>query len=108
MISLNWVKDYIDIEDQDLKKLAEEVTKAGINVEAVIDNHINNLIIGEVIECVDIPDTHLHKCIVDIGAEKRQIICGADNVRKGIKVIVALPGAVLPGDFEIKSGKIRG
>ena len=109
MISLNWVKDYIDIEDQDLKELADKVTKAGINVEAVITNHIDNLVIGEVVECINHPDSdHLHVCKVNIGKEEIQIVCGAANVRSGIKVIVALPGAVLPGDFEIKAGKIRG
>lgn len=109
MISLNWVKDYIDLEGEDLKELATKVTKAGINVEAVITNHIDNLVVGEVEECADHPDSdHLHVCKVNVGNEVTQIVCGAPNVRKGIKVIVALPGAVLPGDFEIKAGKIRG
>ena len=108
MISLEWVKDYIDISDQDLKELAVKITKAGINVEKVITNHIDNLVIGEVIECIDHPDSdHLHVCQVDVGSKITQIVCGASNVRKGIKVIVALPGAVLPGNFEIKASKIR-
>ena len=109
MISLNWVKDYIDLEGEDLKELATKVTKAGINVEAVISNHIDNLVVGEVVDCVNHPDSdHLHVCKVNVGSEITQIVCGASNVRKGIKVIVALPGAILPGDFEIKAGKIRG
>ena len=109
MISLNWVKDYIDIEDQDLKELAVKITKAGVNVEKVITNHIDHLVIGEVISCVDHPNSdHLHVCKVNVGDSVKQIVCGASNVREGIKVIVALPGAVLPGDFEIKAGKIRG
>jgi len=108
MISLNWVKDYVDIEDQDLQELAIKITKAGVNVEKVVTNHIDNLIIGEVIECVDHPDSdHLHVCKVNIGDEIKQIVCGAPNVRKGLKVIVSLPGAVLPGDFLIKKGVIR-
>ncbi len=109
MISLNWVKDYIDIEDEDLKELAVKVTKAGINVEAVNSNHIDNLVIGEVLECVNHPNSdHLHICKVDIGTKKVQIVCGAPNVRVGLKVLVALPGCVLPGDFKIEAGKIRG
>ena len=108
MISLNWVKDYIDINDQDLNDLAVKITKAGINVEAVISNKIDNLVIGEVVDCIDHPDSdHLHICQVNIGNEIKQIVCGASNVRKGIKVIVALPGAILPGNFEIKKSKIR-
>ena len=108
MISLEWVKDYIDISDQDLKKLAVKITKAGINVEKVITNHIDNLIIGEVKECVSHPNSdHLHVCQVDVGDKTLQIVCGAPNVREGLKVIVALEGAVLPGDFTIKKSKIR-
>ena len=110
MISLEWVKDYIDISDQDLEQLAVKITEAGINVEKVITNHIDHLVIGKVVTCVDHPDSdHLHLCQVDIGKEElQQIVCGAPNVRAGLKVIVALPGAVLPGDFEIKASKIRG
>ena len=110
MISLEWVKDYIDISDQDLKELAVKITQSGINVEKVITNHIDNLVIGKVISCVDHPDSdHLHVCMVDVGkSEAIQIVCGAPNVREGLKVIVSLPGAVLPGNFEIKKGKIRG
>ena len=109
MIDLEWVKDYIDISDQDLKELAVKITKAGINIEKVITNHIDNLVIGEIIECRMHPDSdHLHVCSVNVGNEILQIVCGAPNVRKGLKVIVALPGAILPGNIEIKKSKIRG
>ena len=109
MISLNWVKDYIDIESEDLKELALKVTKAGVNIEKVVTNHIDNLVIGEILECTNHPDSdHLHVCKVNIGNEVLQIVCGAHNARVGIKVIVAKEGAILPGDFEIKKGKIRG
>ena len=109
MISMNWVKDYVDLDGVDLHDLAVKVTKGGLNVEAVIDHHIDNLVVGEVLECVDHPDSdHLHVCKVNDGTTIRQIVCGASNVRAGIKVIVALPGCVLPGDFQIKEGKIRG
>ena len=109
MINLNWIKDYIDISDQDLNELAIKITKAGVNIEKVITNNINNLVIGEVIDCINHPDSdHLHVCKVNIGTEVMQIVCGAPNVRVGLKVIVAKIGAILPGDFEIKAGKIRG
>ena len=110
MISLEWVKDYVNLNDQDLKDLAVKVTRAGINVEKVVTNHIDNLVIGEVVECVEHPDSdHLHVCQVKIHEDEvTQIVCGAPNVREGLKVIVCLPGAVLPGDFEIKKSKIRG
>lgn len=109
MISLNWVKDYVDITNEDPHDLAVKITKAGVNVEKVITNRINNLVIGEVLECISHPNSdHLHVCKVDIGTEVTQIVCGASNVRKGLKVLVALPGCILPGDFEIKKGSIRG
>ena len=109
MISLNWVKDYVDIENENPHDLAVKITKAGVNVEKVITSHIDNLVIGEVLECNNHPNSdHLHICKVDIGNEITQIVCGAHNVRKGIKVLVALPGCILPGDFEIKKGSIRG
>ncbi len=109
MISLNWVKDYIDLENEDLHELAVKVTKGGVNVEKVVDSRIEHLVIGEVLECIDHPDSdHLHVCQVNVGEKTTQIVCGAPNVRKGLKVLVALPGCVLPGDFEIKAGNIRG
>ncbi len=108
-LSTNFVKDYIDI-NVDLKTLAEDMTKAGNEYDSA-ENFINatNLVVGEVIECEMHPDSdHLHVCKVNIGTEILQIVCGAPNVRIGLKVIVALPGAVLPGEFKIKAGKIRG
>ena len=109
MISLNWVGDYIDIKDQDVHELATKITKAGINIEGVVSHQIKGLVIGYVEEVEDHPDSdHLHVCKVDIGKEKLQIVCGAPNVREGLKVIVATVGTVLPGDFEIKQSKIRG
>ena len=108
MISINWVKDYIDLDGIDLKDLATKITQAGVNIEGVYSKKIDNLVIGKVIKCSPHPDSdHLNICMVDTGDTVRQIICGAQNVREGIKVIVALPGAKLP-DGEIKSGKIRG
>ncbi len=109
MISLDWVSDYVDIKNEDLHELAVKITKAGVNVEAVIDKHISNLVIGKVISCTNHPDSdHLHVCMVDVGGDVVKIVCGAPNVREDLKVIVALPGAVLPGAFEIKKGIIRG
>lgn len=109
MISLNWVSDYIDIKDQNPHELARKITEAGINVESVISHHLDNLVIGQIKKVEDHPDSdHLHVCKVDIGSEKLQIVCGAPNVKEGLKVIVAKVGAVLPGDFEIKKSKIRG
>ena len=109
MISLEWVSDYIDIKDQDLKELAVKITRAGINVEKVISNNIENLVIGQVISCIPHPNSdHMHICKVDVGkTEPVQIVCGAPNVKAGIKVIVALDDAKLPGGV-IKNTQLRG
>lgn len=97
-LSKNFVKDYVDI-DVDIKELAEDMTRVGNEYDSagkLLD--ATNLVIGEVKECEMHPDSdHLHVCKVDIGREVLNIVCGAPNVRKGLKVIVALDGAVLPG-----------
>lgn len=109
MISMNWVGDFVDIKNEDLKELAVKITNYGMNVEKVITNKIDNLVIGQIKEVKKHPDSdHLNVCMVDIGSEMVQIVCGASNVKEGLKVIVAKPGCVLPGDNEIKKGKIRG
>ena len=67
-----------------------------------------NLVVGHVLECEMHPDSdHLHVCKIDVGDEALDIVCGAPNMRKGLKVIVAKDGAVLPGGT-IKKGVIRG
>ena len=107
-LSTNFVKDYVDI-DVDVKTLAEDMTRVGNEYDSA-GNLINatKLVIGEIIECVDHPDSdHLHLCKVNVGKEVLGIVCGAPNARKGIKVIVALDGAELP-EKTIKKGMIRG
>ena len=107
-LSTNFVKDYIDI-DVDAKTLAEDMTRVGNeydSVEKLVD--VTKLTIGEVIECEEHPDSdHLHLCKVNIGNEILDIVCGAPNVRKGLKVIVALVGAELAVG-KIKAQVIRG
>lgn len=108
-LSLNFVKDYVDI-DVPVKTLAEDMTRVG-NEYDYAGNLIDasKLVIGEVVSCKDHPDSnHLHVCKVNIGEEILNIVCGAPNVREGLKVIVALDGACLPGDVRIKRGNIRG
>ena len=108
-ISVNWINEYVDVKDLDKKKLADEITNAGVNVENVKEYNFNNLVVGQIVSCGKHPASdHLNICIVDTGKEKLQIICGADNVREGIKVVVALEGAVLPGDFKIEKRKLLG
>ena len=109
-LSINFLKDYVDLDEKiDVKRLAEDMTNAGNEYdEAGYLIQATNLTIGEITECEMHPDSdHLHCCKVDVGTEVLDIVCGAPNARKGLKVIVALPGAELPGGT-IKRGMIRG
>lgn len=107
-LSTNFLKDYIDI-DVDVKQLAEDMTRVGNEYDSA-SNLINatKLVIGQITECEPHPDSdHLHLCKVNIGTEVLDIVCGAPNARTGLKVIVALDGAVLQ-EKTIKKGMIRG
>ena len=108
-LSRKFLSDYLDTSDIEIGKLAEDMTSIGNEYDfcGKLVN-VTNLIIGEVTSCEMHPDSdHLHICKVDVGKETLDIVCGAPNVRKGLKVIVALPSAKLPGG-EIKKGVIRG
>ena len=108
-LSLNWLKDYMDLSDLTLDQIVDQMVKCGFEVESIDKlGEGTNLIVGEVIECKDHPDSdHLHVTKVNIGKEVLDIVCGAPNCRQGLKVIVAQVGAKLPGG-EIKAGVIRG
>ncbi|MFV0249588.1 MAG: phenylalanine--tRNA ligase subunit beta [Bacilli bacterium] len=109
-LSRKFVSDYIDLDPRiTIKQIAEDMTNVGNEYDDA-SKLINatNLVIGEVIECSIHPDSdHLHICKVDINSEILDIVCGAPNVRKDLKVIVAINGAKLPGG-EIKKSTIRG
>jgi phenylalanyl-tRNA synthetase beta chain len=112
-LSLNWLKNYLS-----LSASADEITRAltflGFEVEGVEHTGlapIEGLVVGEIL----VRDRHpnadkLSVCSVRTapGAEPQQIVCGAPNCDAGNRVLVALSGAVLPGDFKIKPTKIRG
>ncbi|WP_294732054.1 phenylalanine--tRNA ligase subunit beta [uncultured Faecalibaculum sp.] len=108
-ISRKWLSQYMDLSDLSLEELAEKITAAGFEVEGTeILGQGTGLVIGQVLTCEPHPDSdHLHVTTVDTGDEVLNIVCGAPNVAAGQKVIVARPGARLPGG-EIKAGKIRG
>ncbi len=110
-VSKNWLKDYLDLDHITDEKLFQEISFHICEIESYKKMvEATNLTIGKVLECVMHPDSdHLHVCQVEIAPNVvSQIVCGAPNVKAGVKAIVALPGAVLPGDFKIKPSKIRG
>lgn len=109
LVSYKWLKELVDV-DVLSEELAEKMSTTGIEVEGVSSpaEGLSNIVVGEVVSCEDVPETHLHVCQVNVGEEAlRQIVCGAPNVRAGIKVMVALPGARIADNYKIKKGKIR-
>ena len=109
LVSLKEIAKYVDISDLTPETIAQRLTFSGIEVEQIKKmSDATNLVIGEVLSCLPHPNSdHLHCCKVNVGDDNLDIVCGAPNVREGLKVIVALPGAKLPKG-EIKKGEIRG
>lgn len=112
-ISLQWLNDHIEILDYAEKsaELTKLLTDAGLEVEGVEDmaQSLNHVVVGHIITLERHPNAdRLTVCQLDVGdGTPRQIVCGAKNHKAGDKVVVALPGAILPGNFEIKKSKIR-
>ena len=110
LVSYKWLKELVDVTVLS-EELAEKMSTTGIEVEGVSSpaEGLSKIVVGEVVSCEEVPETHLHVCQVNVGEEAlRQIVCGAPNVRTGIKVMVALPGARIADNYKIKKGKIRG
>jgi len=111
LVSLKWLEQYIDLQGLEPAVLAEKITRSGIEVDGVANlaEGMKKLMVGEVKEKVKHPEADkLNICQVDFGEEElSQIVCGAPNVAVGQKVIVARPGAHLPGG-KIKKAKLRG
>jgi len=110
-VSLSWLKEYIHV-DLEPSVMAKKLTMAGLEVDAVEEryDYLNNIVVAKVNEVKKHPNADkLSVCMVDAGGDELiQIVCGAPNVREGMVVPCALPGTVLPGDFKIKKGKLRG
>ena len=109
-LSKKFLNDYIDISNIKFDELADKMVNAGNEYESIEKMcNATNLIIGEVVECVDHKESdHLHVCQVNIGESIKQIVCGAPNVKEGIKVIVAQVGSTLPGGIVIKEALLAG
>ena len=110
-ISLNWLREMVELPAR-VDELVELLTLAGVEVEGVTARgaDFDNVVVGRILESQQHPNAdRLSVCKVDAGdGEPRQIVCGAKNYKVGDHVPLALPGAVLPGDFKIKVGKLRG
>lgn len=110
-LSRKFLNDYLDTSSYSDFELADNMLKLGNEYASVEQlSPATKLVVGEVLDCNAHPDSdHLSVCLVNVGEGKDlQIVCGAPNVRSGIKVAVSLVGAVLADDFEIKASVIRG
>ncbi len=112
-ISLNWLRDYVDL-TASADEICRAITFLGFEVEQVISTgapKLDNVVVGEILTRGKHPNADkLSVCTVDVGSAGgvKTIVCGAPNCDAGNRVPVALPGAVLPGNFVIKQSKIRG
>ncbi len=111
LISLNWLKQYIDLDGIEINEMENALTMIGQEVEKIeiAGSNLENVVTAKIIEKEMHPDSdHLTVCKVDNGKEILQIVCGASNHKAGDKVVLAQIGAKLSEDFVIKKGKIRG
>jgi phenylalanyl-tRNA synthetase beta chain len=109
-VSLSWLQDYVTI-DVEVAKLAEALTMAGLEVEALVDRYacLDHIVVGRIIEMAPHPDADtLSVCRVDVGTEMKTIVCGASNIKEGDLVPVALSGAELPSGDTITVERVRG
>ena len=109
-VSKSFLNDYVKVDDLDFHEVADKMVFAGNEYESVEKiSTATNIVVGHVLECEMHPDSKkLHICKVDLGDEVVQILCGAPNMRQGIKVPVAKIGAKLPNGIEIKKAKLAG
>ncbi len=110
-VSYQWLQEFVKVEDS-AEALADRLSLAGLEVAAVEDAipPLDDLVIGEVLAVEKHPDADkLNVCQVSTGGKERhQIVCGAPNVRVGMKAPVILPGAKLPDGTKIKKARLRG
>jgi len=109
--TLSWLQKFLDT-DASLEEIANKLTMIGLEVEEIIDHsaQLNSFIVAEILETHKHPEADkLKVCKVLAGDETLQIVCGASNARKGIKVALARVGTLIPnGNFKIKDSTIRG
>jgi phenylalanyl-tRNA synthetase beta chain len=112
LISIDWIKDFVSIPEMDPVKLGEKFTLACAEVEGVHSSgeHLKKMSVAKVLEIEKHPEADkLNLVTFEIGnGEKRKVVCGASNVRVGMKTPYAPVGTVLPGGFELIPKKIRG
>jgi len=108
--SEQWLREWVNPEIGS-QELMDQITMAGLEVDGFepVAGDFSGVVVGEVLAVEPHPDADkLRVCQVSNGSQSVQVVCGAPNVREGLKVPFAELGAVLPGDFRIKKAKLRG
>ncbi len=109
-VSISWLQTYVDIQ-MDIDPLAQALTMAGLEVEAVYDRfaYLQSVVVGRIAAVSPHPNADkLRLCQVDAGDRQYQVVCGAPNAAKGMLAPLALPGTELVDGTILKTGKIRG
>ncbi len=109
-VSINWIKDFVDLEGQDLEQLIHRFTLSTAEVEDIIykGSDMKDVVVAEIISCENHPDSdHLHVLKVDAGDQIYDVVCGAPNARAGIKTAFVKEGGMVGGE-KIKAAKLRG
>ncbi len=111
-VSLNWLKEYVDLSGIPVSEIIHNLTMSGLEVEEVINQNeiYKNFVVGFVKEKIKHPNADkLSVCKISNGTEEMQVVCGAPNVEVGQKIVFAQIGAIVPnGNFKITKVKIRG
>lgn len=113
-LPISWLNEYVKVDDLKPDDLAERLTRAGLQVEAIETTGptplCDEIVVGEIVSCEPHPNSdHMHIAKVFDGRDTVQVVCGAPNCRTGLKSAFAKIGAYIPeGDFKIKKGKLRG
>lgn len=109
-VPISWLSSFVDLPTgTSARDLAAALVRTGLEVETVseVGNDVRGVVVGEVVEVTDLDEFKkpIRHCLVRVtaGGQARGIVCGARNFAVGDRVPVALPGAVLPGGFEISS-----
>ncbi len=124
MVDIDWLKDHVEVpENLTYEQLAQDLVKVGLEEEVIHSSQVTGpIVVGYVVDATPEPQKNgktINWCHVDVGDEynavddngnkvPRGIVCGAPNMKAGEKVVVTLPGAVLPGDFRIEPRKTYG
>lgn len=99
-ISINWIKDFVDLDGIDIENLIYKFTMSTAEVEGIIKHgqDVENVIVAQILSVENVENSKkLHKLMVDTGKEKLQVICGAPNVRVNAKVAFAQVGSIVGG-----------